>query len=153
MLVPICLNFHKLGQIVITFTFSYFTPFSLWTYQLFCKITRTTFYSHFTDHLNEPIQETHKIPSNLPNSNVNEFQNRIRGILTKYSNGIWLSKIPQFYKEMYEEELNTDVLKQLEHWPHICMVSLLCFIWKQLLYLGKTLNIPYNVCLDEYPLR
>ncbi|XP_006259310.1 tudor domain-containing protein 7 isoform X1 [Alligator mississippiensis] len=78
------------------------------------------------DHLNEPIQETHKIPSNLPNSNVNEFQNRIRGILTKYSNGIWLSKIPQFYKEMYEEELNTDVLKQLEHWPHICMVETAC---------------------------
>uniref|UniRef100_A0A7M4F396 Tudor domain-containing protein 7 n=1 Tax=Crocodylus porosus TaxID=8502 RepID=A0A7M4F396_CROPO len=62
----------------------------------------------------------------LPNSNVNEVQNRIRGILTKYSNGIWLSKIPQFYKEMYEEELNTDVLKQLEHWPHICMVETAC---------------------------
>uniref|UniRef100_A0A8C8RFV6 Tudor domain-containing protein 7 n=1 Tax=Pelusios castaneus TaxID=367368 RepID=A0A8C8RFV6_9SAUR len=78
------------------------------------------------DNLNKPVSETHSIPMGPSNSNINEVQNRIKEILNKYSNGIWLSKMPQFYREIYEEELNTALLQQLEYWPHVCMVEKVC---------------------------
>ncbi|XP_067409438.1 tudor domain-containing protein 7 isoform X2 [Emydura macquarii macquarii] len=78
------------------------------------------------DNLNEPVSETHSIPTAPSNSNINEVQNRVKEILNKYCNGIWLSKVPQFYREMYEEELNTALLQQFEYWPHICTVEKVC---------------------------
>ncbi|XP_043403101.1 tudor domain-containing protein 7 isoform X6 [Chelonia mydas] len=78
------------------------------------------------DNLNEPVSETHRIPSGPSNSNINEVQNRVKEVLNKYSNGIWLSKMPQFYREIYEEELNTALLQRFEYWPHICTVEKVC---------------------------
>uniref|UniRef100_A0A452GSQ5 Tudor domain-containing protein 7 n=2 Tax=Gopherus agassizii TaxID=38772 RepID=A0A452GSQ5_9SAUR len=78
------------------------------------------------DNLNKPMSETHSIPTGPSNSNINEVQNRIKEVLNKYSNGIWLSKMPQFYREIYEEELNTALLQQFEYWPHICTVEKMC---------------------------
>ncbi|XP_077674104.1 tudor domain-containing protein 7 isoform X4 [Eretmochelys imbricata] len=78
------------------------------------------------DNLNEPVSETHRIPTGPSNSNINEVQNRVKEVLNKYSNGIWLSKMPQFYREIYEEELNTALLQRFEYWPHICTVEKVC---------------------------
>ncbi|XP_065405993.1 tudor domain-containing protein 7 isoform X3 [Chrysemys picta bellii] len=78
------------------------------------------------DNLNEPVSEAHSIPTGPSNSNINEVQNRVKEVLNKYSNGIWLSKMPQFYREIYEEELNTALLQQFEYWPHICTVEKVC---------------------------
>uniref|UniRef100_A0A8C0JER7 Tudor domain-containing protein 7 n=1 Tax=Chelonoidis abingdonii TaxID=106734 RepID=A0A8C0JER7_CHEAB len=72
------------------------------------------------------VSETHSIPTGPSNSNINEVQNRVKEVLNKYSNGIWLSKMPQFYRDIYEEELNTALLQQFEYWPHICTVEKVC---------------------------
>ncbi|KAM9137842.1 tudor domain-containing protein 7 isoform 1-T1 [Pangshura tecta] len=77
------------------------------------------------DNLKKPVSETHSIPTGPSNSNINEVQNRVKEVLNKYSNGIWLSKMPQFYREIYEEEFNTALLQQFEYWPHICTV---CYV-------------------------
>uniref|UniRef100_A0A8C3IJ55 Tudor domain-containing protein 7 n=1 Tax=Chrysemys picta bellii TaxID=8478 RepID=A0A8C3IJ55_CHRPI len=98
-----------------------FSPSSLTTLPL-----ENCSFSIFTDNLNEPVSEAHSIPTGPSNSNINEVQNRVKEVLNKYSNGIWLSKMPQFYREIYEEELNTALLQQFEYWPHICTVEKVC---------------------------
>uniref|UniRef100_A0A8C6STI8 Tudor domain-containing protein 7B n=1 Tax=Neogobius melanostomus TaxID=47308 RepID=A0A8C6STI8_9GOBI len=50
-------------------------------------------------------------------------QGRLREILAKYSNGFWVSKLPQIYRELYKEELHPMVLRQLNTWTHICTVE------------------------------
>ncbi|XP_074021953.1 tudor domain-containing protein 7 isoform X1 [Numenius arquata] len=67
--------------------------------------------------------ETHTVPSGPPTGHVNEVQSRIMEILSKCSSGVWVSKMPQIYREMYWEELSTAVLRQLENWPHVCTVE------------------------------
>lgn len=59
---------------------------------------------------------------------MDEVQNRIKEILNKHDNGIWISKLPHFYKELYKEELNQGILQQFEHWPHICTVRFSLFL-------------------------
>eukprot|EP00062_Callorhinchus_milii_P013774 gi/632962246/ref/XP_007897201.1/ PREDICTED: tudor domain-containing protein 7 [Callorhinchus milii] len=65
--------------------------------------------------------------SNLTTSkssyNAELVQSRLKEILNKYTNGVWVSKYPQLYKKMFNEELHQDVLKQLETWTHICTVE------------------------------
>ncbi|NXI63080.1 TDRD7 protein, partial [Anseranas semipalmata] len=78
------------------------------------------------DNLNTSIAEMHTVASGRSIPNINEVQNRIREILSKYRNGIWVSKMAQIYQEMYWEELSTTVLHQLEHWPHVCTVEKVC---------------------------
>ncbi|NXN42989.1 TDRD7 protein, partial [Rhinoptilus africanus] len=75
------------------------------------------------DNLNTSIAETHPIASGPSAANVNEEQSRITEILSKWSSGVWMSKMPQVYREMYWEELSTAVLSQLENWPHVCTVE------------------------------
>uniref|UniRef100_A0A8C7EDX6 Tudor domain-containing protein 7 n=1 Tax=Nothoprocta perdicaria TaxID=30464 RepID=A0A8C7EDX6_NOTPE len=75
------------------------------------------------DNLNASVQETHS-GSSAPHTS--EVQSRVKEILTKYSNGIWLSKMPQIYQQMYHEELSTAVLRHLEYWPHVCTVEKVC---------------------------
>ncbi|XP_052557391.1 tudor domain-containing protein 7 isoform X1 [Tympanuchus pallidicinctus] len=70
--------------------------------------------------------ETHTVASGRSVPNVSEIQNRIKEILSKYRNGVWMSKIAQIYEETYREELGTTVLHQLEHWPHVCTVEKVC---------------------------
>lgn len=81
---------------------------------------------YLTDNLNTSIVETRTAASGRSAPNINEVQNRIKEILNKYRNGIWVSKMSQIYQEMYWDELSTAVLSQLEHWPHICTVSIEC---------------------------
>lgn len=59
---------------------------------------------------------------------MDEVQNRIKEMLDKHSNGIWMSKLPHFYKELYKEELNQGIVQQCEHWPHICTVRFSLFL-------------------------
>uniref|UniRef100_A0AAX7TJX7 Tudor domain-containing protein 7B n=1 Tax=Astatotilapia calliptera TaxID=8154 RepID=A0AAX7TJX7_ASTCA len=70
-------------------------------------------------------------PSNLNESfgsgkakpyNPQLVQGHIREILAKYSNGFWVSKLPQMYRELYKQDLPTEAIKDLETWTHICIV-------------------------------
>nr|XP_013801047.1 PREDICTED: tudor domain-containing protein 7 [Apteryx mantelli mantelli] len=78
------------------------------------------------DNLNASVLETHSVPSGPSAPHLSEVQSRIKEILSRYSNGIWLSKMPQVYQQMYQEELSTAVLYQLEYWPHVCTVEKVC---------------------------
>lgn len=54
--------------------------------------------------------------------NPQQVQGRIREILGKYSNGFWVSKLPQIYTELYKQDMPTEAIKDLETWTHICTV-------------------------------
>uniref|UniRef100_A0AAQ5ZXM5 Tudor domain-containing protein 7B-like n=1 Tax=Amphiprion ocellaris TaxID=80972 RepID=A0AAQ5ZXM5_AMPOC len=58
--------------------------------------------------------------------NPQQVQGRIKEILGKYSNGFWVSKLPQIYRELYKQELPTEAIKDLENWTHICTVEKTC---------------------------
>ncbi|XP_065518902.1 tudor domain-containing protein 7 isoform X2 [Lathamus discolor] len=75
------------------------------------------------DNLNTSTVETHTVASGPSAAPVNEVQGRIKEILSKCSSGVWVSKMPQIYRETYWEELSTAVLRQLENWPHVCTVE------------------------------
>uniref|UniRef100_A0A8C8MFK2 Tudor domain-containing protein 7 n=1 Tax=Oncorhynchus tshawytscha TaxID=74940 RepID=A0A8C8MFK2_ONCTS len=76
-------------------------------------------------------------PSNLNESDYNpssaggnyspqQVQGRLREVLNKYSNGFWVSKLPQLYRELYKQDLPSEALKDLEHWTHVCTVEKPC---------------------------
>ncbi|OPJ67421.1 tudor domain-containing protein 7 isoform A [Patagioenas fasciata monilis] len=75
------------------------------------------------DNLNISAAETRTVASGPPPTPVHEVQSRIKEILSKCSSGVWVSKIPQIYREMYWEDLSTTVLRELENWPHVCTVE------------------------------
>ncbi|XP_069736655.1 tudor domain-containing protein 7 isoform X3 [Phaenicophaeus curvirostris] len=77
------------------------------------------------DNLNTSVAEPHTVASEPSAAYVSEVQSRIKEILTKFSSGVWLSKMPQIYQEMYWEDLSTAMLRQLENWPHVCTV---CYV-------------------------
>uniref|UniRef100_A6NAF9-2 Isoform 2 of Tudor domain-containing protein 7A n=1 Tax=Danio rerio TaxID=7955 RepID=A6NAF9-2 len=54
-------------------------------------------------------------------ADVELVQGRIKQLLQKYSSGVWLSKIPQLYKSMFQEELH--IIQEVEKWTHICTVE------------------------------
>ncbi|XP_069578651.1 tudor domain-containing protein 7B [Brachyistius frenatus] len=58
--------------------------------------------------------------------NTQQVQGHIREILEKYSNGFWVSKLPQIYRELYNQDLPTEAFKDLETWTHICTVEKTC---------------------------
>ncbi|KAM8899122.1 tudor domain-containing protein 7B isoform 2-T3 [Spinachia spinachia] len=58
--------------------------------------------------------------------NPQEVQRRISEILGKYSNGFWVSKLPQIYRELYKQDIPTEAIKDLETWIHICTVEKTC---------------------------
>ncbi|KAM9335423.1 tudor domain-containing protein 7B [Symphorus nematophorus] len=85
-------------------------------------------------HLSRNSQQTGP-PLNLNDSpgsgkgkpyNPQQVQGRIREILEKYSNGFWVSKLPQIYRELYKQDLPTESIKDLETWTHICTVEKTC---------------------------
>ncbi|TNM93537.1 hypothetical protein fugu_001713 [Takifugu bimaculatus] len=85
-------------------------------------------------HLSRNAQPTSSLP-NLNEShssdkgrpyNQQQVQGRIREILGKYSNGFWVSKLPQIYRELYKQDLPTEAIKDLETWTHICIVEKTC---------------------------
>ncbi|XP_033871457.3 tudor domain-containing protein 7B-like isoform X1 [Acipenser ruthenus] len=81
-------------------------------------------------------------PSTPPPSsyNVQLVQTRLKEILRKFSNGIWVSKLPQLYSKLYNQELPADAMKELEHWTQICTVEKPCTsgLLELLLYPAKT---------------
>ncbi|MGH0133442.1 UNVERIFIED_CONTAM: hypothetical protein FKN15_077357 [Acipenser sinensis] len=81
-------------------------------------------------------------PSTPPPSsyNVQLVQTRLKEILRKFSNGIWVSKLPQLYRKLYNQELPADAMKELEHWTQICTVEKPCTsgLLELLLYPAKT---------------
>uniref|UniRef100_A0A667XJH5 Tudor domain containing 7 b n=1 Tax=Myripristis murdjan TaxID=586833 RepID=A0A667XJH5_9TELE len=58
--------------------------------------------------------------------NPQQVQVRIKEILGKYSNGFWVSKLPQIYRELYKQDLPSEAIKDLESWTHICTVEKPC---------------------------
>ncbi|TNN50488.1 Tudor domain-containing protein 7B [Liparis tanakae] len=54
--------------------------------------------------------------------NPQQVQGRLGEILGKYSNGFWVSKLPQIYRELYKQDMPTEAIKDLETWTHICTV-------------------------------
>ncbi|KAJ8007694.1 hypothetical protein DPEC_G00096830 [Dallia pectoralis] len=65
-------------------------------------------------------------PSVSGNYNPQQVQGRLREVLNKYSNGFWVSKLAQLYRELYKQELPSEALKDLENWTHICTVEKPC---------------------------
>uniref|UniRef100_A0A673GZV6 Tudor domain-containing protein 7A-like n=1 Tax=Sinocyclocheilus rhinocerous TaxID=307959 RepID=A0A673GZV6_9TELE len=55
-------------------------------------------------------------------ADVEVVQGRIKQLLQKYCSGVWLSKIPQLYRDMFQEELHMH--KEVETWTHVCTKSL-----------------------------
>ncbi|XP_059513408.1 tudor domain-containing protein 7 isoform X4 [Myotis daubentonii] len=76
-----------------------------------------------SDNLNQTVEKPNVTPPASYTYKMDEVQNRIKEMLDKHSNGIWMSKLPHFYKELYKEELNQGIVQQCEHWPHICTVE------------------------------
>ncbi|NXQ33057.1 TDRD7 protein, partial [Alaudala cheleensis] len=76
-----------------------------------------------SDGLSTSTAETHTVAPGSSAANIHELQSRIKELLSKYSCGVRLSKMPQVYREMYWEDLSTEVLCQLESWPHVCTVE------------------------------
>ncbi|XP_034023995.1 tudor domain-containing protein 7B isoform X2 [Thalassophryne amazonica] len=58
--------------------------------------------------------------------NPQQVQGHIKELLGKYSNGFWVSKLPQIYRELYKEDLPTEAIRDLEKWTHICTVEKTC---------------------------
>ncbi|XP_018540393.1 tudor domain-containing protein 7B isoform X1 [Lates calcarifer] len=71
------------------------------------------------------LNESHGSGKGKP-YNPQQVQGRIREILGKYSNGFWVSKLPQIYRELYKQDLPTEAIKDLETWTHICTVEKTC---------------------------
>nr|XP_056705160.1 tudor domain-containing protein 7 [Euleptes europaea] len=69
------------------------------------------------------IQALPACPSNV---NIIEVQRRVREILNRFPSGIWLSKLPHLYKEVYKEDFNPALLPQFEYWPHVCIAQKVC---------------------------
>uniref|UniRef100_A0A672PTQ7 Tudor domain-containing protein 7B n=1 Tax=Sinocyclocheilus grahami TaxID=75366 RepID=A0A672PTQ7_SINGR len=66
-----------------------------------------------------------KLPHSAPYS-PKLVQSRLKEVLNKHSNGLWVSKLPQLYREHYKQDLPNEALKDLEHWTHICTVEKPC---------------------------
>lgn len=81
-----------------------------------------------SDNLNQTVEKPNVTPPASYTYKMDEVQNRIKEMLDKHSNGIWMSKLPHFYKELYKEELNQGIVQQCEHWPHICTVRFSLFL-------------------------
>uniref|UniRef100_H2MIJ3 Tudor domain-containing protein n=1 Tax=Oryzias latipes TaxID=8090 RepID=H2MIJ3_ORYLA len=64
-----------------------------------------------------------------------EVQKNMRQLLKKYSNGLWMSKLSEVYREMFHQELHPQALTDLEKWTHICFVSChfsVCDFWEKM---------------------
>ncbi|KAG7497216.1 hypothetical protein JOB18_033607 [Solea senegalensis] len=92
------------------------------------------FHKEVLTHLSRNSQQTGP-PMNLNESlslgkgktyNPQQVQGRIKEILGKYSNGFWVSKLPQIYRELFTQDLPTEAIKDLETWTHICTVEKTC---------------------------
>ncbi|XP_077201630.1 tudor domain-containing protein 7 isoform X2 [Paroedura picta] len=80
--------------------------------------------------LNANTNETRRVIQAVPacpvSVNITEIQNRVKEILNRHSSGVWLSKMPHLYRDVYKEDFNPGLLPQFEHWPHICVAQKVC---------------------------
>lgn len=101
---------HSDGEAVIACTYIYNDPFHLCFFSPNCLAPLN---------LNESPSSDKRNPYD-----PQQVQGRIREILGKYSNGFWVSKLPQIYRELYKQDLPTESIKDLETWTHICTVCI-----------------------------
>ncbi|XP_057192988.1 tudor domain-containing protein 7B isoform X2 [Triplophysa rosa] len=82
-----------------------------------------------------------KLPHSAPYSPKLE-QSRLKEVLNKHCNGLWVSKLPQLYRELYKKDLPIEALKDLENWTHICTIEKPCSSKPQelLLYPAKGIS-------------
>ncbi|KAM8962185.1 tudor domain-containing protein 7 [Pelodytes ibericus] len=76
-----------------------------------------------TPHMDSNANDTHASkPALLGNlhPDLALIQNNLRELFSKHSNGIWISKLPQLYKDAYKQDLGDEVLKQVASWTHLC---------------------------------
>uniref|UniRef100_UPI003AAD656D tudor domain-containing protein 7A-like n=1 Tax=Centroberyx gerrardi TaxID=166262 RepID=UPI003AAD656D len=52
-----------------------------------------------------------------------QIQSRLTQLLAKHCNGLWLSKLPVVYMEMFGQQLHRQALRDVERWTHICSVE------------------------------
>ncbi|KAA0723685.1 Tudor domain-containing protein 7B [Triplophysa tibetana] len=86
---------------------------------------------------------TSKLPHSAPYS-PKLVQSRLKEVLNKHCNGLWVSKLPQLYRELYKQDLPIETLKDLENWSHICTIEKPCSSKPQelLLYPAKGISSP-----------
>ncbi|KAM8881497.1 tudor domain-containing protein 7B isoform 1-T1 [Synchiropus picturatus] len=78
-------------------------------------------------HTSSPLIKNEGVgPGSAKPYDPQQVQTCIQEILSKYSTGFWVSKLPQIYKELYQQDLPPEALKDLETWTHICTVEKTC---------------------------
>ncbi|XP_051579424.1 tudor domain-containing protein 7B-like isoform X2 [Myxocyprinus asiaticus] len=82
-----------------------------------------------------------RLPHSAPYS-PKLVQSHLKEVLNKHSNGLWVSKLPQLYREHYRQDLPSEALKDLELWTHICTIEKPCSSKSQelLLYPAKEIH-------------
>ncbi|XP_035990008.1 tudor domain-containing protein 7A isoform X2 [Fundulus heteroclitus] len=53
-------------------------------------------------------------------------QSRVKQLLERCPNGVWMSKLSDKYSDMFVQKLHPQALIDLDKWPHICMVEKAC---------------------------
>uniref|UniRef100_A0A673Y5Z4 Tudor domain containing 7 b n=1 Tax=Salmo trutta TaxID=8032 RepID=A0A673Y5Z4_SALTR len=95
-----------------------------------CSVQITTVFFFRPDNSLHPPGPQHSPKDYNPSAGGNyspqQVQGRLREVLNKYSNGFWVSKLPQLYRELYKQDLPSEALKDLEHWTHVCTVEKPC---------------------------
>uniref|UniRef100_A0A4W4GSR0 Tudor domain-containing protein 7B n=1 Tax=Electrophorus electricus TaxID=8005 RepID=A0A4W4GSR0_ELEEL len=76
--------------------------------------------ANLNENIPQPKPRTSHSSSYIPKL----IQSRLKEILIKHSNGFWVSKLPQLYRELYKQDLPSEAMKDLEQWTHICIVNL-----------------------------
>ncbi|KAJ4944103.1 hypothetical protein JOQ06_012649 [Pogonophryne albipinna] len=76
---------------------------------------------HFTAKPPEKVSNLGQPKSGL--YDVELMQSRITELLMMYFSGLWLSKLPAVYSDMFSQTLHPQVLIDLEKWTHIALVE------------------------------
>ncbi|KAK0139558.1 Tudor domain-containing protein 7B [Merluccius polli] len=63
------------------------------------------------------------LPPNLEVYNPELVQSRLSDLLAKHCSGLWLSKLPGVYLDMFSQTIPPQALHQLDTWTHICAVE------------------------------
>ncbi|XP_061534830.1 tudor domain-containing protein 7A [Phycodurus eques] len=71
----------------------------------------------------EQVSRTNCSESRLYDYDEIVVQRRLNQLLKKYCSGLWMSKLPTVFSEMFSQQLHPQVLKDLEKWTQICMVE------------------------------
>ncbi|XP_061685862.1 tudor domain-containing protein 7A isoform X2 [Syngnathoides biaculeatus] len=71
----------------------------------------------------EQVSRTNCFESRLYDYDEIVVQRRLNLLLKKYPFGLWMSKLPTVFSELFSQQLHPRVLKDLEKWTHICVVE------------------------------